>query len=93
MKRLIVTIAALAVLSGSAAALEHISGQHPHVMSGQTSRIDIELAMGPTSAPHLPGGPISQGADSSHAGCSSPYTTCPTPHKKSKHRRRHSSRS
>jgi hypothetical protein len=48
-----------------------------------------ELAMGPTSAPHLPGGPVNGPTSSSQ--CTDAPDTCPPPHKKTKHPSKHSS--
>ncbi len=49
--------------------------------------VPVRLAMGPTSAAHLPGG--TGGSSSSASNCSS--STCLSSHKKIKHQTQHSS--
>ncbi len=85
MKPLILTTAAMVALSGVALAREQIAGedrQYPGaalITSSPQGVASIKLTMGPTSAPHLPGGTGDQTGSSTQS------------HKKPKHDRAHSS--
>jgi hypothetical protein len=50
----------------------------------------MKLAMGPTSAAHLPGGPVNQ-SSGANSKCLSPSDSCPNPHKNAKYRHKPSS--
>jgi hypothetical protein len=71
-----------ATTTGDSAAISGVIGQ-------QETRATIELAMGPVSAPHLPGGNGSSGAYSSQSA-PPPYDPPPRHHKKPKHPGKHS---
>lgn len=56
----------------------------------QNAQAAIKLAMGPTSAAHVPGGTATRSSDAA-SNCP-PSDQCPPPQRKAKHRRTHSSR-
>lgn len=93
MKRLIVAAAAAIALSGPAMAGDGTTDRDTPdtattiAASGrQDAGPAFKTAMGPTSAPHLPGG-AANGPSDTPATCTPP---CPRHHKRAKHRHRSS---
>jgi len=97
MKSLILAIAAAIALSSFAMATGHCAGRDSEasgatiVRSGpQQTAAAMKLAMGPTSAPHLPGGPVNQ-SSGANSKCSPPSNPCPNLHENAKYRHKPSS--
>lgn len=87
MKVLILATATIVALSNFAIAREPIAAKDAQdagatfLARGSPKASAVQLAMGPTSAPHLPGG-TGEGSNVS--------SSKPSGHKKSKHRHKHS---
>jgi hypothetical protein len=86
MKRLIVAAATVIALCGLAMANAPVTGSTIAASDPQGAGPAFKTAMGPTSAPHLPGG-AADGPRDTPATCTPP---CPRHHKRAKHRRRSS---
>jgi len=97
MKSLILATAAAIALSSFAMATGHCAARDSQaygatiVPSGpQQTATAMKLAMGPTSAARLPGGPVNQ-SSGANSKCSPPSDPCPNLHKNAKYRHKPSS--
>jgi len=91
MKILILATAAIVIIPSLAITRQCVAGENAQnasviiaVSDPQKAGTVIELAMGPTSAPQKPGGPVN-GPTTSPSKCTS-FEPCPNLHKKAKHR-------
>jgi hypothetical protein len=97
MKSLILAIAAAIALSSFAMVTGHCAGRDSQASAAtivqnapQQTGAAMKLAMGPTSAAHLPGGPVNQ-SSGANSKCSPPSDPCPNLHKNAKYRHKPSS--
>lgn len=90
MKWLFLAAATAVMLSSVTAAREGVATQERRhasatTVAGDRQETPIKLAMGPTSAPHKPGGAV-DGSKDSPPQCSPSSDRCPRLHRKAKRR-------